>query len=198
MRVTADTKIATRERILDVAQRQFQDKGFDETKIRDIAAEVGMATGTLFNYFASKEEVAVTLAEAAISCAEREFAKKRREGASLSEDLFLHVATQLRHLRRLRKFIQPVIDTALAVPAVSSNGKGGPQMVSQQLEAVAEILGGHEIDPEKWSMTAPIYWALYVGVLKFWGHDKSTKQEDTLAMLDQSINMFVNWLESSA
>jgi hypothetical protein len=71
-------------------------------------------------------------------------------------------------------------------------------MVSQQLEAVAEILGGHEIDPEKWSMTAPIYWALYVGVLKFWGHDKSTKQEDTLAMLDQSINMFVNWLESSA
>jgi AcrR family transcriptional regulator len=198
MRVTADTKIATRERILDVAQRQFQDKGFDETKIRDIAAEVGMATGTLFNYFASKEEVAVTLAEAAISCAEQVFAKKRRERASLSEDLFLHVATQLRHLRRLRKFIQPVIDTALAVPAVSSNRKGGPQMVSQQLEAVAEILGGHEIDPEKWSMTAPIYWALYVGVLKFWGHDKSPKQEDTLAMLDQSINMFVNWLESSA
>jgi AcrR family transcriptional regulator len=198
MRITADAKIATRERILDVAQRQFRDKGFEDTKIRDIAAEVGMATGTLFNYFASKEDVAVTLAEAAICSAEQEFGVKRRERASLSEDLFLQVATQIRHLRRLRKFIQPVIDTALAIPGVSSDRKGGPQLISQHLDAVAEILRRHEIDPEKWSTTAPIYWALYVGVLKFWGHDKSPKQEDTLAMLDQSINMFANWLESSA
>jgi AcrR family transcriptional regulator len=198
MRITAEAKTATRERILDVAQRQFREKGFDETKIRDIATEVGMATGTLFNYFASKEEVAVTLAEAAIHGAAEEFAKKRRKKASLSEDLFLHVATQLRHLRRLRKFFQPVIDTALAVAAISGGRKDRPQMLSQHLEAVAEILRCHEIDPEMWSMTAPIYWALYVGVLNFWAHDKSPKQEDTLAMLDQSINMFVNWLDSSA
>jgi AcrR family transcriptional regulator len=197
MRITADAKVATRQKILDVAQRQFQDKGFDQTKIRDIAAEVGMATGTLFNYFASKEEVAITLAETAINDAELEFAKKRREGAPLAEDLFLQVATQLRQLRRLRKFIQPVIDTALVMPAVSSNRKDEPQIIGQHLQAVAEILHAHEIDPDKWSMTAPVYWALYVGVLKFWGLDKSRKQEDTLAMLDQSVNMFVNWLESS-
>jgi AcrR family transcriptional regulator len=198
MRITADAKKATRESILEVAQRQFQDKGFDGTKIRDIAAEVGMATGTLFNYFTSKEEVAATLAEAAVDRAEHEFAKKRREDAALSEDLFLHVATQLRQLRRLRKFIQPVIDTALAMPAISSDRKGGPQLISQHLQAVGEILRAHEVDPDKWSMTAPIYWALYVGVLKFWGLDKSPKQEDTLAMLDQSMNMFVKWLESGA
>ena len=39
--------------------------------------------------------------------------------------------------------------------------------------------------------------ALYVGVLTFWGRDKSPKQEDTLAMLDQAINMFAAWLESN-
>ena len=197
MRITADAKKATRERILEVAQRLFQDNGFEATTIRDIAAEVGMATGTLFNYFASKEEVAVTLAEAAIRDAECEFAKKRREDASLSEDLFLQVATQLRHLRRLRKFIQPVIDTALVAPSFSGRKQDGPQLASEHLQAVAEILGDHRIDPEKWSMTAPIYWSLYVGVLTFWAHDKSPKQEDTLAILDQSMNMFVNWLESN-
>jgi AcrR family transcriptional regulator len=186
MRITADAKKATRERILEVAQRLFQDKGFDETTIRDIAAEVGMATGTLFNYFASKEDVAVTLAEAAIGDAEQEFAKKRREGASLSEDLFLQVATQLRHLRRLRKSIQPVIDTALAMPAFSSDRMGGSQMAGNHLQAVVEVLREHEIDPERWARTAPVYWALYVGVLNFWGHDQSPKQEDTLAMLDQA------------
>jgi AcrR family transcriptional regulator len=197
MRITADAKQATRARILEVAQRLFQDKGFDDAKVRDIAAEVGMATGTLFNYFTSKEEVAVALAEAAIGDAEREFARKRREGASLREDLFLQVATQLRRLRPLRTFIQPVIETAFAAPVLSGDGRGGQRLPGEHLQAVAEILHTHRIDPERWSMTAPIYWALYVGVLTFWGRDKSPKQEDTLAMLDQAVNMFVTWLESN-
>jgi AcrR family transcriptional regulator len=194
MRISAAAKQVTRERILEVAQRLFRDKGFDATTIRDIAGEVGIATGTLFNYFASKEEVAVTLAESAMADAERDFEKKRREGASLSEDLFLQVATQLRCLRKLRKFMQPVIETGLSTPVFSSERRGGSRLAEQQLGAVAEVVDEHEIDPERWSTTAPIYWALYVGVLTYWARDKSPKQEDTLAMLDQAMTMYVNWL----
>ena len=196
MRITADAKRAMRARILEAAKRLFREKGFEDAKIRDLAAEVGMATGTLFNYFASKEEVAVALAEAALADAGRDFARKRRAAASLREDLFLHVATQLRALRPLRKFIQPVIETALAAPVASSERSDG-RLAAEQIQAVAEIVSEHGIDPERWSMTAPIYWALYVGVLAFWGRDKSPKQEDSLAMLDQSINMFAAWLESN-
>ena len=195
MRITADAKQATRERILEVARRLFRDQGFDATTIRDIAAEVGMATGTLFNYFASKEEVVVALAEEAFRDAEREFAKKRRAGASLAEDLFLQVAAQLRSLRKLRKFILPAIETGLSFPQTLRGN--GPTLASDQLEAVAEIAREHQIDPERWPTVSPIYWALYVGVLTFWAHDKSPKQEDTLAMLDQAMNMYVNWLKSS-
>lgn len=195
MRITADAKLAMRAKILAAASRLFREKGFDDAKIRDLAAEVGMATGTLFNYFASKEQVAVALAEAALADAARDFAAKRRDVASLREDLFLHVATQLRALRPLRKFIQPVIETALAAPL--GGDRDGQNLAGQRLEAVAEIVRAHKIDPERWSMTAPIYWALYVGVLAFWGRDKSPRQEDSLAMLDQSVNMFAAWLESN-
>jgi AcrR family transcriptional regulator len=196
MRITAEAKQATRARILEVAHRLFRDKGFDETGIRDIAAEVGMATGTLFNYFASKEEVAVALAEAAAGIAQKEFAATRRDGASLREDLFLLTATQLRCWRPLRKFVQPIIDTALAVPVFSDGVREGPRLPAEHLQAVAEIAAAHGIAPERWSMTAPIYWALYVGVITFWGRDDSPQQEDTLAMLDQSTNMFAAWLEA--
>lgn len=197
MRITTDAKKATREKILQVAQRLFQDKGFDETTVRDIAAEVGMGTGTLFNYFASKEEVVVALAEEAIRAAEGEFNKKRRAGASLSEDLFLQVATQLRRLRKLRKFIRPAIETGLLAPQLSGAGQSASVLAQDQMEAVAAIVRGHQIDPERWPTLSPIYWALYVGVLTFWAHDKSPRQEDTLAMLDQAMNMYVHWLESS-
>lgn len=196
MRITAEAKQATREQILDVARRLFQRQGFDDTRIRDIAAEVGMATGTLFNYFASKEEVAVTLAEAAIDDARAQFEKKRRDKASLNEDLFLHVAAQLRALRKLRKLMPPVIETGLSTPVFSGNRQDGSKLAVDQLEAVADIVRDHRIPPERWTAAAPIYWALYVGVLTFWSNDKSPKQEDTLAMLDQSMNMFVGWLEA--
>lgn len=198
MRITSDAKQATRMKILDVALRLFQDRGFDHTTIRDIAAEVGMATGTLFNYFASKEEVAVTLAEAAVGDAEQAFAKKRRDAASLNEDLFLHVASQIRCLRKLRGFMEPVIVTGLSVSRLSTDKPSDSRLAAQVLQAVVEILRRHEFDPERSPMTIPLYWALYVGVLRFWAHDRSPKQEDTLAMLDQAINMFVSWLESDS
>lgn len=195
MRITAEAKQATRRRILEVAERLFRANGFEETTIRDVAAEVGMATGTLFNYFQSKEEVAVTLAEAAFEEAEAAFEKKRRLEATLSEDLFLQVAAQLRCLRRMRKFLQPVIETALATPARFGGGDTGRRLAENHLEAAAAVAAGHGTPPESWGNSAPVYWALYVGVLAFWTKDPSPKQEDSLAILDQSMNMIADWLE---
>lgn len=43
--------------ILDVAERLFSVKGFDNTSTGDILAEVGIARGTLYYHFKSKEEI---------------------------------------------------------------------------------------------------------------------------------------------
>jgi AcrR family transcriptional regulator len=62
MRVTAETKAATRRQILQVSRRLFAEKGFDSTTTRDIALAAGTATGTLFNYFPTKEAIVACLA----------------------------------------------------------------------------------------------------------------------------------------
>jgi hypothetical protein len=36
-----------------------------------------------------------------------------------------------------------------------------------------------------------LYWTLYLGVLAYWATDVSPKQEDTMALLDQSLKLFV-------
>ncbi len=43
-------------------------------------------------------------------------------------------------------------------------------------------------------MALQIYWSLYAGLLVFWANDTSPRQEDTLALLDHSLEMFASWL----
>ena len=43
--------------ILDAAERLFRAKGFDHTSTGDILSEVGIARGTLYYHFQSKEEI---------------------------------------------------------------------------------------------------------------------------------------------
>ncbi len=49
--------------ILDAAARVFVEKGFHGAAMADIAEEAGVATGTLYNFFRSKEELYFTLIE---------------------------------------------------------------------------------------------------------------------------------------
>ena len=46
-----------RNEILDVAERLFVTKGFDQTSITDILNEIGIARGTLYYHFKSKEDI---------------------------------------------------------------------------------------------------------------------------------------------
>ena len=47
----------TVEKILEVAQRLFLEKGYDNTKIQDIADELGLTKGAIYHHFKSKEEI---------------------------------------------------------------------------------------------------------------------------------------------
>ena len=46
-----------RSRILDVAKQQFELKGYSKTSMREIAVDVGVGVGNIYNYFKSKDEL---------------------------------------------------------------------------------------------------------------------------------------------
>lgn len=46
-----------RNEILDVAERLFCTRGYDQTSTNDILAEIGIARGTLYYHFTSKEDI---------------------------------------------------------------------------------------------------------------------------------------------
>jgi AcrR family transcriptional regulator len=193
MRVTAQTKAATRQRILEAARQRFAANGFEASTTRDIADAAGIATGTLFNYFATKEAILASLAAEAAAEACLEFEQGSREGESFEEELFAFVAAGLRKLRPLRKHLAVLLETALT-PLATAPGEEAQSLRGSHLETMARLAKKHRL-AELSPVALQLYWTQYVGMLMFWAHDSSPRQEDTLALLDDSLKMFVGWLQ---
>jgi AcrR family transcriptional regulator len=194
MRVTAETKAATRDAILQSARRLFADQGFDATTTRDIAQDAEIASGTLFNYFKTKEAIVAYMANDALAESLNSFDVVAAD--TLEEALFSLIALSLRKLKPFRKYL-PALLSSLLSPLSSDAENDAASLRLAHLEAVARTAAKHaygELSP----VALQLYWALFVGVLVFWAEDKSPKQEDTFALVDDSLNMFVAWLDNQS
>lgn len=198
MRVTPETKEATRKKILETADELFRRTGFETTTTRDIARAAGIATGTLFNYFPTKEAIALTLiAESRVPTTRKRGAAEKEEYASLEEALFAHAAASLRQLKPYRSYLAPVLDTTLSPMVAGRDGEVGQLLRTEHLERIVVLARQYQLDEALTPIALQMYWTLYLGMLSFWLNDNSPKQEDTLALLDQSMEMFVQWLTSA-
>jgi AcrR family transcriptional regulator len=62
----AERAEARREESLDAAQKILATKGYNETGIADIAAELGIGHGTFYRYFENKQDIAAQVLDRAI------------------------------------------------------------------------------------------------------------------------------------
>src|SRR4249919_1481712 len=82
-------KERTKERILKAALELFREKGLDGTTTRQISQKAGIAEGTLFNYFKTKEDLALYFFQKETEDLIKWFhAEKRLQKAPLAEKLF--------------------------------------------------------------------------------------------------------------
>jgi AcrR family transcriptional regulator len=86
------TKVANRQAILDAAREVFGELGYDTATVRDIIRRTGLAAGTFYNYYKSKDEVYVALADEGA----RQFAPllKAQRAQSASWEEFVHAAIE--------------------------------------------------------------------------------------------------------
>jgi AcrR family transcriptional regulator len=190
MRITAQAKVETRDRIVGAAVKLFAKQGWDGTTTRDLATAAGIAAGTLFNYFQSKEAVAATLVAEALAKAQHEFDTTHEPSQSLEEDLFSLIWTGLKNLRKLRGVLASALDTILSPLARSTSQCPGDSIRADHLEAVERIILAHGVPAPLPALTLQLYWTLYLGVVAYWAADDSPHQEDTLALLDRSTKLF--------
>ena len=190
MRVTKARKEETRRCILTAAADLFAARGYEAATTRDISVAAGIATGTLFNYFKTKEEIVLAMVQQAFDDG-RETVHRRSHGdEDLDEKLFAHVAAALRRLRPHREYLYPALDGA----TVAGPRSAAARLRDAHLALVRENMEAHGWADAATDVTLHLYWALLNGILSFWARDRSPRQEMTLALIDRSMRLFVQSL----
>jgi AcrR family transcriptional regulator len=149
----------------------------DELATRAVARESGIAHGTLFNYFPTKEALAQAVCVRELELAAGEV----HAGETLEEQLFALTMAGLRRLRPYRAHVAGLFHEAPDAHVVAARAL----IVAERGELPTLPVALH------------LYGALYLGVLSWWAADTSAKQEETLAVLDRALNMFVASLGDS-
>ena len=193
-------KAAIQQRIVKSALALFQAKGFDATTTKAIARKAGIAEGTVFNYFRTKEDIALYFFEQEVDHAiETVRRSPRLRSAALEEKLFALIQSQLAYLAPYEHFI----GTAL-VEALKPASKLG--IFSHQAQALRHryVAFVQELFEDSFPSKSPLvinwwlpeaFWLYYLLSLLFWLHDTSPKKQHTLAFLDNTLRMGVTLLQ---
>ena len=137
-------RLATRQRISDVATRLFIERGFDEVKVDEIAEAADVSRMTVFNHFSRKEDLFFDLDEesrADLLTALRE----RKAGTSPVEALrlFAHFAVATR--RPYVRFFEPGSDKFMATIQASDALKARARAIRDELTHTLTAALAHSV-----------------------------------------------------
>src|SRR5436190_21861955 len=110
----AENRERTKQQILKAALELFSKKGFYTTTTKAISRKAKIAEGTLFNYFRTKEDLALYFFEQELSGVSDWYRRdKRVQNAPLPEKLFAIIHRFLERLSPYEEFISAVYLRAL-------------------------------------------------------------------------------------
>lgn len=187
-------KEQTQERILKAALELFRKKGFYKTTTKEISQKAKIAEGTLFNYFKTKEDLALYFFDREIqNCIDWFGQDEYAQQAPLPEKLFAITQHALERLEPYQEFIGAVYWRAF-----QPKSKLNPlsleiqELRLKELKFIRGILdqaGENGEIPPLGDLGAYAVGLGFIGILTYWLNDKSEGKENTLALLDRSLNL---------
>jgi AcrR family transcriptional regulator len=190
-------KESTRRRILEVSLQLFQRQGFGRTTMRDVARKAGIALGTTYNYFPTKEHLALYFFERALEAVMERYRREEPRGASLEEKLFLLLSIELDEIAPYEEFLNLIVTHAVVPTSRLHPGSADSQRLKHRyLDFVGRIMEeakgrGELATPGFDSMVLSAFWVYHLGIMMFWLNDASRKKEDTYVLLDKSLRFIL-------
>jgi len=186
----------SRATILAHALRLFRTKGFDDTKMREIAAEAGAALGAAYYYFPGKEAIVQAYYESVQSEHERRVRSALAEPMTkLRDRLGIVFHTKLDILQDDRKLLGTIFrytgepDHPLSVLGPATRGSR-----AQSIGIFALALGNENLPKDIREFLPTALWALHMGILIFFIYDNSAEQQRTRKLTNGALDLVVGLL----
>jgi TetR/AcrR family fatty acid metabolism transcriptional regulator len=180
--------------ILKAALDLFAEKGFYHTTTKAISRKAKIAEGTLFNYFETKEDLALYFFEQELARIIDWYQSDRYvRKAALPEKLFAIIHRLLERLAPYEDFIG-----AVYLRALQPSSRLSPLSLSAQeqnfryLRFIREVLSEaatNEEIPNLGDLGAYGFGLFHLAVITYWLQDRSSGKQNTLALLDRCLKL---------
>ena len=188
----------TQSRILAAALELFRRRGFDQTTMREIAAEAGVALGSAYYYFESKEALVMAFYERA------------------SEEMSARIEARLAAAKGLEQRLGAILDVKfeyfapnrLFLGALSRHAADPQNPLSPFSAATAHIRerdvryfaaaleGSRIVVPKDLAPYLPdLIWLYQMGLILFWISDRSPGQVRTQRLREKSLSLVTTALK---
>jgi AcrR family transcriptional regulator len=188
----------TQSRILTAALELFRRRGFDQTTMREIAAEASVALGSAYYYFASKEALVMAFYSHANEEMSAQIETRLSEAKGLEARLRAILNVKFEYFAPNRLFLG-----ALSRHAADPQNPLSPfsdetaHIRELDVKRFAAALAGNRIAmPQDLAPYLPnLLWLYQMGLMLFWISDRSPDQIRTRQLREKSLSLVVTALK---
>ena len=189
-----ENKAKTKQAILKAAADLFSKKGFFQTTTKEISTQAKIAEGTLFNYFPTKEDLALYFFEQELDGLIQWYGGQTElQEAPLAEKIFAIVNHHLERISPYEDFIGAVYLRALQPASkLSPLSLEKRELSLHYLRFIHDILVEAEKRkdiPKVGQVGAYAVGLFHVAMITYWLNDRSRGKENTLALLDRCLKV---------
>ena len=191
----------TKKKIVVTAIALFCEKGFDETTMRDMADKAGVALGTYYYYFKTKEEVILAFYHQTQKEAGEEALKICRQKGDLREKILKIINYKFEQYKPYRPLLSVLSrvagNTAHPLSPFSIHTKEiRDEAVFLFEEAIHSV--SYKISKDLRPYLAHLLWFYQMGVIFFWLNDESENQINTKFLTETSLDIIFGLLRFSS
>lgn len=178
----------TRSRILYAAMELFRRQSFEETTMREIAAEAGVATGAAYYYFESKDAIALAFYDQSQQELQPLIEQALAGTRSLKERLGALLEVKLKYFEPNRRLLGALAAHADPEHPLSPFSARTREIRERDVQSFTRALEGsgvrvaRDLEPH----LPLLLWMYQMGLILFWVYDRSVAQQRTRALIEKS------------